>query len=92
MFNPNAGYCWPHWPCCFSMRDGPAREGLSGDSLGTPGRIELAATEPRLAKTPTCILALRQYVGRSAPPRPRRAEGCRRAQGAGRQSAGGLAS
>ena len=15
----NAGYCWPHWPCCFSM-------------------------------------------------------------------------
>ena len=29
---------------------GPAREGLSGDSLGTPGRIEEAITEPRLAK------------------------------------------
>ena len=25
--------------------------GLSGDSLGTPGRIEEAVTEPRLAKT-----------------------------------------
>ena len=28
-----------------SLRDGP------GSALGTPGRIELAATEPRLAKT-----------------------------------------
>ena len=24
----NAGYCWPHWPCCFSMIRTEEREAL----------------------------------------------------------------